>query len=184
MNAEVISSRYAKALLAFVTETGTGDKVYSQVIDVLVNMREVPLMREYILKHDDISIDRKISILAAALNAPVAEELEKFARLVEQRHRMELLEIILWSFVHRYREAHNIKYGSLLTSCSDERLKESLEKIFSKKLDSEVHLQTEVEPELIGGFVLELDGYRLDASVRTKLDKISKELIDTSTRIV
>ena len=39
-------------------------------------------------------------------------------------------------------------------------------------------------PELIGGFVFELDGCRLDASVRTKLKKISDELIDTASRIV
>lgn len=184
MNGEVISSRYAKALLAFVTETEYGDKVYSQVCDILVHMKEVPLMKEYILQHDDIAIDRKVALLNASLEVPMADELEKFVRFVNQKRRMELLDMILWAFVARYREAQNIKYGSLVTSRPDDRLKESLEQMFGDKLNSEVHLQSSVESEIIGGFVLELDGYRVDASVRTKLEKISKELIDTSNRIV
>lgn len=184
MNAEVISSRYAKALLAFVTEAGTGDKVYSQVCGILDRVKEVPQLRDIVLRHDDVAIDRKVSLLEAALGEPVTGELEKFIRLVKSRSRMELLEMILWAFVHRYREVNKIKYGSLVTSRNDDGLRNSLEEMFSERIEGEVHLQTDVEPELIGGFVLELDGYRLDASVRTKIEKISRELIDNSNRII
>ena len=41
-----------------------------------------------------------------------------------------------------------------------------------------------VDPQLIGGFVFELDGYRLDASVRTRLEKIRQCLVDDNSRIV
>ena len=39
-----------------------------------------------------------------------------------------------------------------------------------------VEFQTEVNPEIIGGFILEYDTYRMDASVKTKLNTILTQL--------
>lgn len=184
MNTEVISSRYAKALLSYVLENGVEDKVYSQVETILQAMRDTPPLGEYILKHDDISLSKKIGLLATALAEPLAEELEKFLQLVSDHRRMELLQVMLWAFVSRYREAKGIKIGSLVTAVHAEGLRERLESMLSDRDSAEVHFRAEVDPELIGGFVFEIDGCRLDASVRTKLKKISDELIDTASRIV
>ena len=56
--------------------------------------------------------------------------------------------------------------------------------MFSERTGSGVHFTAGVDPELLGGFVFELDGYRLDASVRTRLDKIRQCLVDDNSRIV
>ena len=45
----------------------------------------------------------------------------------------------------------------------------------SKSLGT-VEFQTEVNPEIIGGFILEYDTYRMDASVKTKLNTILTQL--------
>ena len=37
-------------------------------------------------------------------------------------------------------------------------------------------IQTEVNPDIIGGFILEYDSYRMDASVKTKLNSILNTL--------
>ena len=42
--------------------------------------------------------------------------------------------------------------------------------------NAEVELHTGVNPDIIGGFILEYDTYRLDASVRSQLRTILKEL--------
>jgi F-type H+-transporting ATPase subunit delta len=39
-----------------------------------------------------------------------------------------------------------------------------------------VEFKTEVNPDLIGGFILEYDTYRMDASVKTKLNNILTQL--------
>jgi F-type H+-transporting ATPase subunit delta len=45
-----------------------------------------------------------------------------------------------------------------------------------EKTHGTVEFNTETDPSIIGGFVLEYDTYRMDASVKTKLQKILKEL--------
>ena len=184
MNSEVISSRYAKALLAFAEESGTGNKVYSQVLALVHMLQEVPQLKEFILKHDDVALSKKSELLSMSIGEPLVEVLEKFMILVNSHHRMEMFDTMLLSYISKYRQAHNIKVGSLQMAVPDEHQRERLESVFSNSTDSKVQLQMEADPELIGGFVLELDGYRIDASVRTRIDKIRRCLVDDSSRIV
>jgi F-type H+-transporting ATPase subunit delta len=61
-----------------------------------------------------------------------------------------------------------------------DRLKKLVEKVKHGKME---WMQT-VDPSIEGGFVLQIDGYRLDASVATRLRRIRKELIDKNNRII
>ena len=77
MNSEVISSRYAKALLEYAAEAGSGNKVYSQALALAHAMQEVPMLRDIILKHDDVALVKKTDLLSTALGEPLADELVK-----------------------------------------------------------------------------------------------------------
>ena len=184
MNSEVISSRYAKALLAYAEGSGTGNKVYSQALSLVQMLQELPQLRKYVLRHDDVALSKKLELLSLSIGEPLVEELDKFIALVNSHRRMEMFHTMLLSYISKYRQKHNIKVGSLQTAVPDEHLRERLESIFSDRTDSEVQLQMEVEPDLIGGFIFELDGYRIDASVRSRIDKIRRCLVDDSSRIV
>ena len=184
MNSEVISSRYAKALLAYAEEAGSGSKVYSQALSITQVMQQVPELMDVIHKRDDVALTMKAELLAIASGEPLADELLRFMELVSSHGRMDKFHLMLMSYIVRYRQANNIKVGTLVTASQDEGLRERLETMFSERTASDVHFTTSVDPELIGGFVFELDGYRLDASVRTRLDKIRQCLVDDNSRIV
>ena len=184
MNSEVISSRYAKALLAYADEAGSGKKVYSQAFAIAQVMQEVPELMDIVLKHDDVALTTKTELLSTAIGEILADELVRFMELVSDHHRMNRFHSMMLSYIIRYRQANNIKVGSLMTASEDACLKERLEAMFSECTGSEVHFTAGVDPELLGGFVFELDGYRLDASVRTRLDKIRQCLVDDNSRIV
>jgi len=44
------------------------------------------------------------------------------------------------------------------------------------KTNGTVEFETEVNPDIIGGFILEYDTYRMDASVKSKLNTILNQL--------
>lgn len=184
MNSEVISSRYAKALLAYANEAGSGDKVYSQAIAIVQIMHQVPQLVDILLKRDDVTLAKKVELLSMAIGEPLADELMRFLELVSAQRRMDKLDTMLQSYIIKYRQANKIKVGRLVTAVQDETLRSRLEKMFSDRMSSEVHLSVDVDPELLGGFVFELDGYRLDASVRTRLEKIRQCMVDENSRIV
>lgn len=184
MNTGIISARYARALLKYVLETGNGDKVYSQILVMLLRMNEVRQLREYIEDHAEITPEKKLRLLEAALGEEPAKELTDFLNLVIMRRRCGYFMRMLYSFVSQYRSAVNIKVGRIVTAMPAEGLKRKLEDAFGGKTGAEVILEEKIDPSIIGGFVFELDDWRMDASVRSHLEKIRNSLIETDNRIV
>ena len=64
-----------------------------------------------------------------------------------------------------------------------ERLR-ALRAELARKTGCRILMETELDPELIGGFVFEISGRRLDASVRHRLDSIGRQFTETNRRIV
>ena len=184
MNAGIVASRYAKALLKFVQETGNGDKVYAQTGVLALRMQEYRQLRDYIENHPEIDLAKRLQLLEAALGEPPAMEISRFVSLVITRRRSEFFLRMLLSFLTLYREAQNIKVGRLITALPAEGLKERMEELFRGKTGAEVHLEQKVDPEILGGFVFELDDWRMDASVAGQFRKIKAKLIDNTNRIV
>ena len=184
MNAGIIASRYAKAFLKFVQGKGTGEKVYSQVCTLVRLLNELPQLKAYIENPSDISVDRKTGLLSAGLEAPLDASIVRFLKMVTVHRRIEYFPRMLLSFIEQYRKENNIKVGQIVAATPNEGLSERLENIFHDMTGAEVHLDEKVAPELIGGFVFELDGYRLDASVRSHLDRIRRQLVEKNNRIV
>lgn len=184
MNAGVIAARYAKALLKYVQETGNGNRAYSQACVIVLRMKEIPQLRDYVEEYNEIPSDKKILLLEAALGEPVLKEIMDFINLVIDRRRTGFLLRMFHSFITQYREAMNIKVGRLVTALPAEGLKERLEEIFADRSGAEVHLDAQVDPSIIGGFVFELDDWRMDACVESSFRKIRSALIDNNNRIV
>lgn len=184
MNAGPIAHRYAKALLKLVQETGAGEKVYSQACVLALRMQEVRQLAAAIQKHPEISIDRKIDIVCAAVGEPLADELDRFARLVCVNKRIEHFLRIMVSFIDQYRELRGLKVGRLVTAMPAPELKASLEAVMHEKTGVKVLLEESVDESLIGGFVLQVEDLRMDASVQTQLRRLHDGLVDKANRIV
>ena len=99
MNAGIVASRYAKALLKYVQEEGSGERVYSQVRTLVHVMNEVPQMEKYITDVSDVSLERKLSLLSAALDGPLEPSVDRFLRLVANHRREEMFPRMLLSFI-------------------------------------------------------------------------------------
>lgn len=184
MNTGPVAHRYAKALLKFVQERKTGEEVYSQVGVLVHVMREVRKLSEIVHKHPEIPLDRKLEILGSALGAPLAADLQHFIRLVDDHKRLEFLERIFYSFIEQYRSANSIKVGRLVTACQVSGLKERLEGELSNETGATVILEEDTDPSIVGGFILNIDDLRMDASVEGQFRQLRRELIDNNNRIV
>ncbi len=184
MNEGVISARYAKALLKLVQETGNGDRVYAQAMILALRLEEIRELKDYIQNHDEVSLEKKLQLLDAALGESMAVELRKFVVLIHSRRRIVYFRRMLLSFIAQYREANNIKIGRLITALPAEGLKKKMEDFFHEKTGAEVHIDMDTNPNILGGFVFQLDDWRLDASVESCFRRIRRQLIENNNRIV
>jgi F-type H+-transporting ATPase subunit delta len=88
------------------------------------------------------------------------------------------------SFTDLYRQQRNIRTGSVVSAVSQEGLRSSLEDIMSRCTGGEVSLNEKVDDSLIGGFVLQVDDLRIDASVAGQFRRIRNSLVDNDNRII
>ena len=184
MNSGVIASRYAKALLKYADEAGAGDKVYSQACVLALRLMEVRQLRDFVEIHPELSADRKLDLLGSALGEDLAPELVAFVRLVSAGKRMEFFSRMLYHFIALYRSAHNMKVGRVVTAVPVAGLKEKLETLLRDRTGADIQVYEKINPDILGGFIFEMDGYRLDASVENQFRKIRRQLIEKNNRIV
>lgn len=184
MNAGAIASRYAKALLDYVMERGSGKTVYDQACMLMKMMEQVPLLKEVLARRNDISHETRMEVIQTALGGRMAVEFDRFVGLLETNSRIEFIDRMIWSFIHQYRKANNIVTGHLVTAVDAPELKEKMTALFSEKTGADVRMEMKTDPDIIGGFIFEMDGKLVDASISTQLRRLRKELVDTGKRII
>ena len=118
-------------------------------------------------------------------DAPVGQEFSRFITLVLKNRRESLLRYICLNFLDLYRKSRHIGVGRLITAVpvsreAEERIRNSAASL----LHAGMELQTEVDPSIEGGFIFDINDFRLDASIATQLRKMKRQFIDKNRRIV
>ena len=103
--------------------------------------------------------------------------MQNFLKLVLKEGREAILQFMARSYVTLYRKQKNIIRGKLTTAIAVSRNIESkMQKMVEAKTQGTVEFVTEIDPDIIGGFILEYDTYKMDASVKSKLRSILSQL--------
>lgn len=172
----VISVRYARALLKCAMELNLEDQVYQEMITLADQYNHVPELRSTI-DNPMLDKDKKQALLQAACEKNLSELTERFIHLVLHEGRDNVMQMMATSYITLYRKQKNIISGRLITATTvTPEVEQKMKQMVQSKSQGTVEFQTEVDPDIIGGFILEYDSYRMDASVQTKLDNILKEL--------
>lgn len=158
MNQGTVSARYAKAFLDLVEESGRGEQVFAQVRALLAD--------------------------ASALPQPLEDDIRRLVLLLRRNKRLDNLKFILHDFIRLYCEKERILIVELTSSVPSPGLAGRVEQMLAEKTGCTVLLESKVDPELLGGFVIELENEMLDASVRTQIDRIRRQLVQKNKRII
>ncbi|NVB40103.1 ATP synthase F1 subunit delta [Pseudenhygromyxa sp. WMMC2535] len=180
-----LAKRYARALLGLASGAGQRDKFLQNLEDFTRACKthdpsdpsgENDLIKVLAAGHHTLANRR--AILHAVLQRIGADPtVGKFFELVLERGRISGTEQIYLHFRDLADEAAGriratVQTASALDPAATARIKGALEKATGKQ----VMLDTEVDPELIGGLVAHVGSYTLDRSVRTSLDRLRSSL--------
>lgn len=177
MSVNRIASRYAKSLLQLAEEQGQLEAVRTDMdtFGSALEHRELFLL----LKSPIVHADKKISILDAIFKDKMNPLTMAFLRICVQKGREPYLTNIAEAFIAQYREKKNILSLKVISAAP---LNDQVRNLIKEQVKAsgmakgEIQLDTTVNPDLIGGFILELEDKRYDASVSRKLDLLRKEI--------
>lgn len=176
MDIGVISVRYARALLKGSCDAKIEGKVYAEMQSLASSYIDVPQLR-HTIDNPMISKAAKENLLVAAVGGNPCELTKAFFRLVLREDRESVIQFMANSYITLYRKEKNIIRGKLTTAAAVSSATElKLRQMVEDKTNGTVEFETEVNPDIIGGFILEYDTYRMDASVKSKLKSILSQL--------
>lgn len=176
MDLGLISVRYARALLKAGIEADQSDKVYADMQNLAASYASTPALKSTI-NNPMLSKHQKEELLAVAAAGPSCELTTTFLRLVLKEGRESIMQFIVNSFITLYRKHNNLISAKLTTATAlSPAIVGKLRKLVEQQQGGSVEFNTDTDPGIIGGFVLEYDTYRMDASVKTQLGTILSQL--------
>jgi F-type H+-transporting ATPase subunit delta len=174
MNNGKISIRYAKALLSSAKEAKVEEQVYSEMTTLESAFAQIQLLKQA-MTNPTLTKEEKIKLLNSVFNNKASKLTQGFIALVVENGREDYFHRIALSFQELYRKDKNIVVTHLTTAIElDEPLKKKIINSVEEQENSKVELRTEVNPDIIGGYILDIDGKRLDASIIRQLSKLYK----------
>ena len=173
MSVTRIATRYAKSLIELAVEQGKLEQVNADMhrLADAMNNRDFYLF----LKSPIIHPDKKNKVLEAISKDRVDNLTLLFVKLLIRKKREEYVPEITAEFIEQYKRLKKITTVTVTTAApmSDEILAELKKQLLASGITFEnLDVETKIDPELIGGFVLEFDNKRYDASVARKLDEL------------
>ena len=177
MDTGIISTRYAKAIYKYAASRGDETCLYEEMKTFSKQFPVVPELKKA-LENPIISYEKKIGLLAAAVGERVSETCKNVFRVVVENGRASYMQHIAMVYDHVYRKEKNILLVKLITvDKATEEEKKSMVKLISNGKIEQVDFAAETNSDIIGGFILQVEDLRLDASVKNQLNIMKLELI-------
>ena len=179
MNHSKIAVRYSKALFLLSEERGLTDVVRKdiQLLSVLVKSNEEFI---FFLNSPVLKTKQKQEIVHSIFKSELSSLTLDFIDLLLKHKREAHLLDICRNFNDVVRRDKNIISGSFVTAAEiSPEIERTVKKIAEDYFKSEVELNSEIDKDIIGGYILRVGDNQLDASVSSKLIKIKRELIIT-----
>jgi F-type H+-transporting ATPase subunit delta len=172
----VAQRMYAEALFQAAKAKGRLTKVHDELGEFTRAVHDVPELRD-VLRNPQLDPRAKRDVIDE-LSTGADELVRNFLRLVADKGRAGELEEIqreLDRLVAREERHVNVELTTAVELSDDELrgIVSQIERASGRTVDA----TTRVDPDLIGGVVLQVGTRRMDASVRGRLERLRRDLV-------
>ncbi len=172
-----ISARYAKALYEYAVDKKKEKEIYEEMKFISDVFFLVPELTKA-LDNPRISSEKKKELLITAAGPDVSPEFIRFLDLIIARKREAYLHFMSLVYQDIYRKTKNIVIGKLTTPQTvDSEQEARMKKMVADRTGGEVDFISKTNPNLIGGFILQIGTYQLDASLSSQLKEVRDSLL-------
>lgn len=172
-----IAKKYAKALLLRAKEQGDFDRIYNDIVFISETIKENKQL-SLVLLNPVITVDDKKEILKKLFSIHVTELTLDFMYLLIESSRLDCFNEIIDCYNQLKNEEQNIITPIIISAVelSNEQKLQVVSKI-EQKTKKKVLPQYSIDPEIIGGIIIEIDDRIVDCSLLAKFKNMRKQLI-------
>lgn len=171
-----VAGRYAKSLIDLAVERNQLEEVRND-IRYLYDLQKASKEFVVLLRSPVIKADKKNQIVKAITDGKVSVLTSSFIKLMIEKGREIGLPEIVTAFIEQYNKIKGIEKVRLITAqpVSEEIKQDILGKFAGSNPGKQIEMDTAVDEDLIGGFILEFNNNLIDASISRDLKDIKKQ---------
>lgn len=178
MDNGLIPHRYAKALYKLALEHGSAAAVYEEMKTVISSFQKDPRLSK-VLANPFVGNTEKYNLLKAAAGDKVENDFLGFAKLILENRREEYALQMALAYRDIYRKSNKISQVKITTAvelpkAEMDRLRNLVADSFK---DTKLEFTELINPEIIGGFIIDVDDSRMDASISNEIEQLRLNLL-------
>ena len=180
MSLRTSATRYAKALLDVAIQESDPAKIGHDLSSVAEAMAQSPDLHRA-MTSPGIPADVRLKIVRAVTDAIGVElPLQKILKMLADRGRLDLVPLMAEVYRERLLAHGNIVRATVTsaTPLTAERLKQ-LEVSLGQLTGKTVQIENTIDPELVGGIVTRIGSTVYDGSIRTQLQRMKQQLVES-----
>lgn len=177
MSVKKVASRYAKSLLNLAVEENRLELVREDMESLQALLKQSKEFAAF-MKSPVIQFNKKRSVLEKIFTGKLNDLTLKFMLILAGKQREGILSEVIFEFLDQYRKLKHVSIVKITTAVP---MSESQMDALKRKLEASsigfehVEVTTIIDPEILGGYIVELDDNIYDASIRQKLAALKKE---------
>jgi ATP synthase F1 delta subunit len=172
-----MEGRYAAALFQTAKTGNALDKVAEDMKGIKEMISESKEFQTFVYT-PGIAADQKIAAVKQ-ITKKMSPMSQNFLMLLVENKRMGLVTKMVDSFEELYREEKGIKVAKVVTAAevTTAQKKAITQAVQAVEPGKQLTFEYEVQPAMLGGFVVKLGQKVIDYSVSSKIDKMSTQLL-------
>jgi F-type H+-transporting ATPase subunit delta len=177
-----VITRYAKSLIEIADEQNSLDAVIGDVKGILESFKNRDLF--LLVKSPIVKPAVKQKVFSQIFEGRISEVTFSFITILIRKGRERILQDILNGVLDQYRIIKGITKVELITAVpADKEITDQLvSALKSSSSINEVELTTKVNPELIGGMIIDFGDHIIDSSVKHELSLIKKRFFSAQIK--
>jgi F-type H+-transporting ATPase subunit delta len=175
---------YAEALLAAADKRQQTQEVLEQLEELVRDVIARDSAFALFLASAVVSREHKREALRHTFGGKINEVLYHFLLVLNDNDRLDILRetaVMMRDIYERRAGRMRVEITSAVPL--DDGQRERLRRELHDKFDREPILSARVDPELLGGLVVKVDDWVYDGSVRARLERIQKQLIERGSYV-
>lgn len=168
---------YGQSLYELAKEEQTEEQILAELKSISLLFREHP---DYVKILDSPQIARKelMTILNDDFFGNVNRYTLNFLKLLCEKHMVHYLEECLKEYERLYNKENNIHIVNVTTAKPlGQGVLASLIKKLEEKTGGKIVLKKRVDESCIGGIIIETEGSRIDASIKSSLENMKQAIV-------
>jgi len=172
---EEIARVYAEALFDVAKERGKLDGIHDELGQFAAALDRSRDLQVFFFSPYFSTVEKRQGIERAVRDAD--PEFVNFLELLAEKHRMPLVFRIQRQFEVRYKEEQRMLDATLTSAVElDPELVRRVGDEIGKQTGRRVELRSAVDTDILGGIVLQVGNMVLDASIRSRLERLRKNI--------